>query len=80
MRTTLDIDDNVLFAAKEHVRLEGKTVGQVVSALARSGLLADAAPKTSIEETSVFGFRPFPKNGRVASNALINKLRQSGEY
>jgi hypothetical protein len=31
MRTTLDIDDDVLFAAKEIARREKKTIGKVVS-------------------------------------------------
>ena len=38
MRTTLDIDDDVLQAAKELGALHGKTAGQVVSDLARKGL------------------------------------------
>ena len=35
MRTTLDIDDDVLFAAKEIAKREKKTIGQVVSEQAR---------------------------------------------
>jgi hypothetical protein len=31
MRTTLDIDDDVMFAAKEIARREKKTIGKVVS-------------------------------------------------
>jgi hypothetical protein len=31
MRTTLDLDDDVLFAAKEIARREKKTIGKVVS-------------------------------------------------
>lgn len=38
MRTTLDIEDDVLQAAKELARQEGGTAGQVISALARRGL------------------------------------------
>ena len=38
MRTTLDIDDDVLQAAKELAALHGKTAGQVVSELARKGI------------------------------------------
>jgi hypothetical protein len=36
MRTTLDIANDVLQAAKEHARREKKTVGEVISELARS--------------------------------------------
>lgn len=38
MRTTLAIDDDVLSAAKEMAATENKTVGQVISALARQAL------------------------------------------
>ena len=38
MRTTLDIDDDVLQAAKELGALHRKTAGQVVSELARKAL------------------------------------------
>ena len=38
MRTTLAIDDDVLSAAKEMAATEKKTVGEVISALARQAL------------------------------------------
>lgn len=38
MRTTLDIDDAVLAAAKEIARARGQTTGMVISDLARQGL------------------------------------------
>lgn len=38
MRTTLDIDDDVLQAAKELAEMRKKTAGQIVSELARKGL------------------------------------------
>jgi hypothetical protein len=38
MRTTLDIADDVLAAAKAIAKEQGKTAGAVVSELARSGL------------------------------------------
>jgi hypothetical protein len=38
MRTTLDIDDDVLSAAKELAQLRGSTAGKVLSDLARKGL------------------------------------------
>jgi hypothetical protein len=38
MRTTLDIDDDVLAAAKDIARAEGRTVGKVVSELVRKAL------------------------------------------
>jgi len=38
MRTTLAIDDDVLAAAKHLAERQSKTVGEVISALARQGL------------------------------------------
>lgn len=79
MRTTLDIDDDVLFAAKDLARREKKTTGAVISALARKGLTG-AVALTAREPKAIYGFQPFPKEGRIVSNALINKLREDGEY
>ncbi|MEK7436590.1 MAG: hypothetical protein AAB150_06890 [Pseudomonadota bacterium] len=79
MRTTLDIEEDVLFAAKDLARREKKTAGQVLSELARKGL-AGAEALTTREPKAIYGFRPFPKEGRIVSNELINKLREDGEY
>jgi hypothetical protein len=40
MRTTSDIEDDVLQAAKELAQREGSTAGRVLSTLARRGLAA----------------------------------------
>lgn len=39
MRTTLELDDDVINAARELAREEGKSIGTVVSDLARRGLM-----------------------------------------
>jgi hypothetical protein len=39
VRTTLDIDDDVMAAARELARGEGRSIGAVVSDLARRGLM-----------------------------------------
>ncbi len=79
MRTTLDIEEDILFAAKDLARREKKTAGQVISELARKGLTS-AAALTAREPKAIYGFRPFPKDGRIVSNELINKLREDGEH
>ena len=79
MRTTLDIEDDVLFAAKDLARREKKTAGRIISELARKGL-AGPAVVTAREPKALYGFRPFPKEGRIVSNELINKLREDGDY
>ncbi|MGE4239292.1 CopG family transcriptional regulator [Ramlibacter sp.] len=38
MRTTIDIDEDVLLAAKEHAARERKSLGAVISGLAREAL------------------------------------------
>jgi hypothetical protein len=80
MRTTLDIADDVLLAAKERARRERKTAGEVISELARAALtsLPEAVP-TGVP-TTTFGFRPFPKRGGVVTNALIDQLRDDDAY
>ncbi len=40
MRTTLDIDDDILAAARDLAKAEGKTMGAVMSDLARRALTA----------------------------------------
>ena len=60
-------------------RREKKTAGQVISELARKGLVGLPALAAG-EPKAVYGFRPFPKEGRIVSNELINKLREDGEY
>ncbi len=79
MRTTLDIEDDILFAAKDLARREKKTAGQIISELARRGLAGSPASATG-EPKATYGFRPFPREGRIVSNELINKLREDGEY
>jgi hypothetical protein len=81
MRTTLDIAEDVLQAAKERARRENKTAGQVISELARAALTApEIAPKAN-EPKARYGFRPFPKRGGgVVTNELINKLRLDDAY
>jgi hypothetical protein len=43
MRTTLDISDDILVAAKELAQLEKKSLGQVISELVRRGFSTPAA-------------------------------------
>lgn len=80
MRTTLDIADDVLQAAKERARREKKTAGEVISELARSAL--NASPETTHERSpkARYGFRPFPKRGGIVTNELIDKLREDDAY
>ena len=80
MRTTLDIADDVLQAAKELARRERKTAGAVISDLARSALTAPPQAPTRRASKPLHGFRPFPKRGGIVTNELIDKLRADDAY
>lgn len=78
MRTTLDIDDDVLRAAKEIARREKRTAGSVVSELARRSLVT---PMAEVREAPpIYGVRPFSPRGGVVSNELIDRLREDDAY
>jgi hypothetical protein len=74
MRTTLDIDDDVLLAAKELARRQHCTAGEVVSELVRQGLRAPAS-SSARNPASFFGFRPFSSRGTTVSDETIDRLR-----
>lgn len=78
MRTTLDIDDDVLRAAKELARREKKTAGAVISELTRKALTA--APQGVRQPKAAHGFRPFPRRGGMVTNAQIDKLREEDAF
>ena len=80
MRTTLDIDSDVLQAAKERARREHRTIGQVLSALARRGLTAPDETLRVTESKAVYGFNPVPRRGGLVTNELIDKLREDDAY
>jgi hypothetical protein len=80
MRTTLDIANDVLRAAKERARREKKTMGEVISELARSALIGSPAAPTARRPKILHGFRPFPKRGGIVTNELIDKLREGDAY
>lgn len=83
MRTTLDIDDDVLQAAKERARRENRTAGEVLSDLARQALTAPAIRKAAsraAQPRAHFGLRPFPRRGGVVTNELIDRLRADDAY
>ena len=80
MRTTLDIAEDVLQAAKERARREKKTAGQVISELARSALTAAPSARAERAPKTIHGFRPFPKRGGVVTNDLIDGLRDDDAY
>ena len=80
MRTTLDLDEDVLVAAKELARQQNLSAGQVVSRLLRKTLTGQAANSTGAQKgrkSSVAGFRPFPAGKAVVTNDTVNRLREA---
>jgi hypothetical protein len=76
MRTTLDIEDDVLQAAKELAAREGTTAGQVISHLARRGLTAP--PASSKKSPATRGGVPLlPSRGEVVTLEHVQHLEDS---
>ena len=77
MRTTLNIDDDVLAAAKELARRERSTAGKLVSDLVREALRARAGSAGEPRaQRDLFGFKPIPAGGSVVTNELVDELRE----
>ena len=73
MRTTLTIDDDILAAAKHLAARENKTVGEVISALARQGLTRSSrSPKS---ERNGIPLLPSRKMKVPVTLELVNQLR-----
>ena len=72
MRTTLDIEDDVLQAAKEIARNRGKTAGEVVSALLRKALQPPSARGRVRNGVPLIARR---RGAPVMTMALVNQLR-----
>jgi hypothetical protein len=74
MRTTLDIDDDILQAAKELARAEKKTAGQVLSELARKGLTRPSVQSEACEFKIIDGIPVIPARGAVVTKEMIGRL------
>ena len=75
MRTTLDIDDDVLAAAKEKAAGQKTTAGKVLSDLARQSLTRPAEGPL-IERN---GFFVLPSRGGVVTSALVKRLEEQAD-
>lgn len=73
MRTTLDIDADVLQAAKELAERDGRTAGQVVSELARRGLTAPAEGAARVARLRG-GVPVLPRRGEVVTVEHVQRL------
>lgn len=75
MRTTITLDDDVLFAVKDRARREKRSLGSVLSDLARQALTQAPSSDRSRSKDSFFGFEPLESRGAAVSNELIDRLR-----
>lgn len=74
MRTTLSLDDDVLAAARERARRQQRSIGAVISELARAALTGRLETEPAATE-ALHGFAPFPRRGAAVTNTLIDQLR-----
>jgi len=74
VRTTLDIDDDVLQAARELAQREGRAAGKVLSDLARRGL---ASPGARIEGRPRLrsGVPVLPSRGEIVTLEHVQRLK-----
>ncbi len=75
VRTTLDIDDDVLQAAKELAASRRQTAGQVLSELARTGL-TERAPAARVRNGVPLLPRRPPTSPRPTMK-LVNELKDA---
>jgi hypothetical protein len=71
MRTTVDLEEDVLLAAKEIAKQRGNTLGQVLSDLARQALTRRASVSTK-HGLPLFPVQP---DAGVVTLELVNRLR-----
>jgi uncharacterized protein YnzC (UPF0291/DUF896 family) len=75
MRTTLDIDTDLLLAAKEMAAGKNMTTGAVVSELMRK---AFASTASTSERVVMNGLRVVPPTGNVVTNKMVKDIREQG--
>jgi hypothetical protein len=71
-RTTLSLDDDVLAAARALAVIQRRTVGEVVSELAR-GSLTEAGPRRSVRN----GVPLWPRrSGLIVTSEMVRRLNE----
>jgi hypothetical protein len=76
MRTTLDIDEDVLRAAKDIARAENRTAGAVISDLLRRSLQRSPR-RLDVSKLPVRnGFISLPSRGGVVTSEMVERLME----
>lgn len=73
MRTTLAIDDDILATARHLAERDHKSVGEVISALARQGL--ERATRTARTQRNGVPLLPRRSGSAPVTPELVNQLR-----
>lgn len=73
MRTTLAIDDDILAAARHLAERDQKSIGEVISMLARQGLAREARGARS--ERNGVPLLPSRRGAAPVTPELVNQLR-----
>jgi len=74
MRTTLDIDDDVLAAAKELAAKEKSTAGKIISEIFRRGIQPSAKAKDGRPFAMKNGVPVMPSRGNLVTSEHIRKI------
>lgn len=72
MRTTLDIDEDVLQAAKEIAQRDNSTAGKIISELARRALTAPSGSKRAFKIKN--GVPVLPATGEIVTMEKIQRI------
>jgi hypothetical protein len=72
MRTTLSIDDDVLLAAKARAERERRSLGEVMSELARRGLSPGPVERRTRNGITLL---PRSEKGKPVTSDIVRKLR-----
>jgi hypothetical protein len=73
MRTTLVIDADVLSAAREMAAIENKSIGEVISSLARQAL---CPAESKLKKRNGVPLLKVRKGARKVTSELVNRLRE----
>ena len=73
MRTTITIDDDVLAAAKDLASTQNKTIGEVISGLARRALRPDRNPRRARNGLPLL---PVRDGAARVTSEMVQRLRE----
>lgn len=74
MRTTLDLDDDVLIAARAHAAREKRSLGSVISSLARESLQRPLAAAGSARGAQGGRFAVLPARSELVTVEQVRRL------